>query len=67
MVLVGQREGKRSLERPRRSWEGNVEMDLRDIGLEGLAWSGSLCLEQRNKCCEHGHEFTVSNKMLDIL
>ena len=27
-VLVGKPEGKRPLGRPRRSWEGNIEMDL---------------------------------------
>ena len=27
-VLVGKREGKRSLGRPRRRWEDNIKMDL---------------------------------------
>jgi len=27
-VLVGRPEGKRSLGRPRRSWEDNIKMDL---------------------------------------
>jgi hypothetical protein len=32
-VLVGKPEGKRPLERPRRSWEDRIRMDLREIGL----------------------------------
>jgi hypothetical protein len=30
-VLVGKREGKRTLERPRRRWEDGIKMDLREI------------------------------------
>jgi len=54
MVVVGKPEGKRSLGRPRRSWEDNFKMEFEDVGLGGLAWTGSLCLEDRNKC-EHGN------------
>ena len=32
MVLVGKPEGKRSLGRPRRRWEDNTKMNLRDVG-----------------------------------
>jgi hypothetical protein len=31
-VLVGNPEGKRPLERPRRRWEYGIRMDLREIG-----------------------------------
>jgi hypothetical protein len=31
-VLVGKPEGKRSLGRPRHRWEGNIKMDLQDVG-----------------------------------
>jgi hypothetical protein len=31
-VLVGKSEGKRPLERPRRRWEGNIKMDLQEVG-----------------------------------
>ena len=31
-VLVGKPEGKRPLERPRRRWEDNIKMDLREVG-----------------------------------
>jgi hypothetical protein len=31
-ILVGKPEGKRSLGRPRRRWEDNIKMDLRERG-----------------------------------
>jgi len=31
-VLVGKSEGKRPLGRPRRRWEDNIKMDLREVG-----------------------------------
>ena len=31
-VLVGKPEGKRPLGRPRRRWEGNIKMDLQEVG-----------------------------------
>jgi hypothetical protein len=33
-VLVGKPEGKRSLGRPRRKWEDNIKMDLKEVGRE---------------------------------
>jgi hypothetical protein len=35
-VFVGQPEGKRALGRPRRIWEDNIKMDLREIGWESV-------------------------------
>jgi len=32
-VLVGKPEGKRSLGRPRRRWEDNINMDLEEVGV----------------------------------
>jgi hypothetical protein len=37
-VLVGRPEGKRPLGRPRRRWEDNIKMDLREIGINGANW-----------------------------
>jgi hypothetical protein len=37
-VLVGRPKGKRPLRRPRRRWENNIKMDLRDIGIDGTNW-----------------------------
>ena len=34
-VVVGKPEGKRPLGRPRRRWEDNIEMDLREVGGSG--------------------------------
>jgi len=37
-VLVGKPEGKRPLRRPRRRWEDNIKMDLREVGCGGMDW-----------------------------
>jgi hypothetical protein len=37
-ILVGRPEGKRSLGRPRRRWEDNIKMDLREIVIDGANW-----------------------------
>jgi hypothetical protein len=37
-VLVGKLEGKRPLGRPRRRWEYNIKMDLREIRIDGANW-----------------------------
>jgi hypothetical protein len=36
--LAGRLECKRPLGRPRRRWEGNIKMDLREIGIDGANW-----------------------------
>jgi hypothetical protein len=35
-ILVGNPEGNRPLGRPRRRWENNIGMDLREIGWVGV-------------------------------
>jgi hypothetical protein len=40
-VLVGKREGKKPLGRPRHRWEDNIKMDLQEVGWgnwTGLIW-----------------------------
>jgi hypothetical protein len=37
-VLVGKPEGKRPLGRPRRRWEDEIKMGLREIGWGGVDW-----------------------------
>jgi hypothetical protein len=37
-VLVGRPEGKRPLRRPRRKWEDNIKLDLRETGIDGANW-----------------------------
>jgi hypothetical protein len=51
-ALVGKSEGRRPLERPRRRWEVNIRMDLREVGWGGMDWinltagtgGGLLCI-----------------------
>jgi hypothetical protein len=37
-ILVRKPEGKRRLGRPRRRWEDNIKMDLREIVWGGMDW-----------------------------
>jgi hypothetical protein len=39
-VLVGKPEGKRPMGRPRRRLEGNIRMDLQELGCGGMDWIG---------------------------
>jgi len=41
-VLVGKREGKRPLGRPRLRWEDNIKMNLQEVGC--AVWTGSSWL-----------------------
>jgi hypothetical protein len=37
-VLVGKSEGKRPLGTPRRRWEDNTKLDLREVKIDGADW-----------------------------
>jgi hypothetical protein len=37
-ILVGRPEGRRPPERPRRRWEDNILMDLKEIGVGDVNW-----------------------------
>jgi hypothetical protein len=37
-ISVGRREGRRPLGRPRRRWEDNIKMDLREIWFADVDW-----------------------------
>jgi hypothetical protein len=37
-ILIGRPEGRRPLGRPRRRWEDNIKMDLRETGFEDVDW-----------------------------
>jgi hypothetical protein len=37
-VLVRKPEGKRSLGRPKRRWEGSIKMNLQEVGCGGMDW-----------------------------
>jgi len=46
-ILFGKREGMRPLGRPRRKWEDNIRMDLREMEWE-VDWIHLV--EDRNQC-----------------
>jgi hypothetical protein len=37
-ILVKNPGGKRPLGRPRRRWEDNIKLDLKDMGWDGMDW-----------------------------
>jgi hypothetical protein len=37
-ILVGKPDGERPTVRPRRRWEGNIKMDLKETGFEDVDW-----------------------------
>jgi hypothetical protein len=41
-ILAGKSDGRRPLGKPRRRWENNIKMDLREIGWG--TWTGSIWL-----------------------
>ena len=38
-IMVGKPEGKRPLGRNGGRWEGNIEVDFREMGCEGVNWT----------------------------
>jgi hypothetical protein len=61
---VGKPEGKRPLGRPRRRWVGNIKMDLRKGGCNGMDW---IDLGPVEGSCEHGNELSDSIKCWEVL
>jgi hypothetical protein len=57
-VLVGRTEDKRPLGRPRRRWEDNIKMDLRETGIYEANW---IQLAQ-DRVQWHGNKLSVSIK-----
>jgi hypothetical protein len=43
-ILVGKPKEKRPIGRPRRRWVDNIKIDLREIGWDGMVWTGSIWL-----------------------
>jgi hypothetical protein len=37
-VFVGKPERNRPIRRPKRRWEDNIKIDLREIGWDGMKW-----------------------------
>jgi hypothetical protein len=51
-VLVEKPEGKRPLGRPRRGWESNIRMDIREMWWKGVEW---IHLAQGSVAGSFGH------------
>jgi hypothetical protein len=64
MILVGKPKGKRPLGRPRGRWMDNINMDLREIGWDGVDW---IDVAQDKDSCEHGNEPSGSIKYWEVL
>jgi hypothetical protein len=47
-ALVGKPDGRRPLGRPRRRWEDNIKMGLREVGGEGADWIDLA--QDRDRC-----------------
>jgi hypothetical protein len=63
---MGEQEGKRPLETPRRMWENNIEMDLKDAVL-GSIDSINLSQDRDQGSCECGNEPSCSVTCWEIL
>ena len=48
-VTVGKRERKGTLGRPRRSWENNIKVVLKELELELMGLTGFTCFRRRKK------------------
>ena len=48
-VLVGKPEGGRQVGRPRRRWENNNKMDLKEVCWGGMDWIAAA--QDRDRCC----------------
>jgi len=50
MILVGKPKGKKPLGRPRHRWDDNINMDLQEVGCEGMDW---ISVAQIRTGCGH--------------
>jgi hypothetical protein len=55
-LLVGKPEGKRPLGRPRRRWIDNIKMDLLEMGVSVVDWTGlqNVLLQIKDKTMDNG-------------
>jgi hypothetical protein len=58
----GRPEGKRPLGRPRRRWEDNIKMDLREIRIDGTNWIRLTQESPITSFCKHCNEPSGSIK-----
>jgi hypothetical protein len=66
-ALVGKPEGRRPLGRPRRRWEDNIKMDLREVGWGGVDWIHLAQDRQVAGSCVYGDEPSGSIKCGEFL
>jgi len=66
-VLVRKPEGKRPLGRPRRRWEDNIKIDLKEVGCEGMEWIELTQDRQVVGCCDCGNGPSGSIKCGEFL
>jgi hypothetical protein len=52
--------------RPRRRWEDNIKINLREIGWSGTDWI-NLRTEISGDSCEHGNEHLISTECWKIM
>jgi hypothetical protein len=52
-ILTCKPEGKRSLGSHRRTWEGNIKMDLNEIMCEDIDWINPAQHRVQTGSCEH--------------
>jgi hypothetical protein len=64
-ALVGKPEGRRPFERPRRRWEDNIKIDLREVGWG--AQTGLIWLRIGTGSCVYGDEPSGSIKCGEFL
>jgi hypothetical protein len=67
-VLVGKREGKRQLGRPRRIGVDNIKMGLQEV--RWGTWNGLISSSRQGQvvdCCEYCNELSSSIKCGEIL
>jgi hypothetical protein len=57
-ILIGKPEGKRPLGRSRRRWD-DIKKNIRDIGLEGVAWLVDTVMKFRGKGGEFLDQLSV--------
>jgi len=55
-ILMGKEEGKRWLSRPRHRYDGNIKMDIKEIGWEDVDW---IDLAQDRKHCSEPSGSTI--------
>jgi hypothetical protein len=67
LVLVWKTEGKSTLGRPRRGWEDNIKMDLKEVGCGVMDWIELAQDRQVTGCRECGNEPSDSIKCGEFL